>query len=110
MNQPTLASILLALAGTLGTTGCSQTDESPAAEVSVATPIETRTVVFEIQGMHCDGCANAISTKAGRVEGVVACEASFEDGTAVVEVDPDAVDDVQAAIASLGYTVVPSGG
>lgn len=104
MNHLALSLVLLSLSAAIG---CARTDDQPSAETTTA--ISTRTVVFDIEGMHCDGCANAISTKAGRVEGVVACEASFEDGTAVVEVAPDAVDDVQAAIASLGYTITPAG-
>lgn len=104
MNHLALSLVLLGLSATVG---CSRTDDPAPAQITTA--ISTRTVVFDIQGMHCDGCANAIATKAGRVEGVVTCEASFEDGTAVVEVAPDSVDDVQAAIASLGYTIAPAG-
>lgn len=85
------------------TFACSRESEPVA-----AVPVATTTVVFEVQGMHCDGCANAIATKAGRVDGVVECDVSLEDGTATVEAEPDSIGDVEAAIASLGYTVSPA--
>lgn len=100
MNPLKLTTLLLVLATTIA---CSR-ETDPV----VTAPAATTTVVFEVQGMHCDGCANAIATKAGRVEGVSGCDVSFEKGTAIVEVDPDSVGDVEAAIASLGYTVNPA--
>ena len=100
MQRLLLTSLLLVITAA---TACSRQPD-PAA----ATPIATETVVFEVQGMHCNGCADAIATKTGRVDGVTGCEVSLENGTATVEVDPASIGDVEAAIASLGYTVSPA--
>lgn len=100
MNHLKLTTLMLSLATM---TACSR-DADPVA----AAPVATKTVVFEVQGMHCDGCANAIATKANRIEGVAGCEVSLENGTATIEVVPDAIDDVEVAIAALGYTVNPT--
>ena len=100
MKHAILTSLLFILAAS---TACTR-EPDPATTASVA----TRTVVFEVQGMHCEGCATAIATKAGRVDGVSGCDVSLEEGTATIEVVPDSIDDVEIAIASLGYTVSPA--
>ena len=100
MNHLKLTALLFVMSTAIA---CSRETE-PVAVV----PAATKTVVFEVQGMHCDGCANAIATKAGRVDGVVGCEVSLENGTATIETDPASIEDVEIAIASLGYTVTPA--
>ena len=70
MQRLLLTSLLLVITAA---TACSRQPD-PAA----ATPIATETVVFEVQGMHCNGCADAIATKTGRVDGVTGCEVSLE--------------------------------
>ena len=105
MNHLKSTTLLLVLTMTIA---CSRDSQPDAAAPAGTTTVATTTVVFEVQGMHCDGCANAIATKAGRVEGVSGCDVSFEQGTAIVEVVPDSIGDVEAAIASLGYTVNPA--
>jgi copper chaperone CopZ len=101
-----LIHMLIPLALVSITAGCSREP----AETVISTPAVTRTVVLEVRGMHCEGCAGAIETKAGRVDGVIACDVDLEAETATVEADPACIEEVQAVITSLGYTVTPAEG
>ena len=87
----------------LGPAACTETSEPSATTPTVARPSET--IVLGVEGMHCDGCVNAVTTKVSKVDGVESCEVSLEDGTATVVADPASFDEVQGAIAKLGYTV-----
>lgn len=94
-------------------TGCNHTpgDEpttTAATESSADTAVETTLVVFSVKGMHCEGCANAIATKAGRVDGVQSCDVDLKAETATIAVAPGSIDEVESAIASLGYDVSPA--
>ena len=97
----TLRIIALALAGSfmMMSMAC-----EPAAEPA----IQTQIYLIEVQGMHCEGCANAIATKASRVEGVASCDVSLDDATATVVVAPAAIKEVESAISALGYTIKPA--
>ncbi|MEE2972389.1 MAG: heavy metal-associated domain-containing protein, partial [Planctomycetota bacterium] len=75
---------------------------APSATSTIA---NATTYVIGVQGMHCGGCANAIATKAGQVEGVASCDVSFENGTATVVVAPESIEEVESAITTLGYTI-----
>ncbi len=63
------------------------------------------TVTLEIQGMHCNGCAMAITEAVEKVGGVSRCRVSLEDESAQVELDPARVTAaaVVAVIDGLGY-------
>ena len=100
-----LASVMLAV-GLTSLVGCGKVSEPADATPAVARSAETRT--FGVEGMHCDGCANAITTKVSKVDGVQSCEVSLDDATATVAADPAVFDEVQAAIAKLGYDVTPA--
>ena len=64
------------------------------------------TVSLEIEGMHCEGCVNAIAGTVDALDGVRSCDVSLEDEFAVVTyTDPMTESDVVDAVASLGYTV-----
>ena len=80
----------------------------PAAEPASASVVSTRIYLIGVQGMHCNGCANAVATKASRVDGVASCEVSLDEATATVVAAPAAIEQVEAAISALGYTVTPA--
>lgn len=101
--HPFPASVLLAVALSVG---CGEVSDPAAATPATASAPET--LVLGVQGMHCDGCATAISTKVGRVDGVQSCEVSLDEGTAAVVADPKSFEEVRDAIAGLGYTIVPA--
>lgn len=71
-----------------------------------APPPKTTTLVFDVQGMHCNGCVTAIDAEVREIAGVSGAQVSLEEHTARVEVtDPALEAKVEAAIRSLGYTV-----
>lgn len=47
-----------------------------------------KSVVFKIQGMHCDGCANTIRALVEREAGVKSAAVSFDGGEARILYDP----------------------
>lgn len=93
-----LAAAVLILA--TGLPGCEDSPSTPAGK--------TQSVTLPVQGMHCDGCAQAITAKLGKLPGVVNCSASFENKQAVVELAANATTtqaDLIKAIEAMGYTV-----
>jgi copper chaperone CopZ len=75
------------------------------ARVTSTAPVALR---FQVDGMHCDGCVQAITDKVSHVEGVVDCRVSLENREAVVAVrNPDAGAAAQQAMERLGYKVKP---
>ncbi|MBI1965673.1 MAG: heavy-metal-associated domain-containing protein [Betaproteobacteria bacterium] len=67
-----------------------------------------KTVVLQIQGMHCDGCAETIKALLDVEAGVKASSVSFKDGSARVLYDPAAADEAKlvAAVEKGGYKVI----
>lgn len=69
----------------------------------MATQLET----FQIQGMHCDGCAARITNVLERLPGVRKADVSYPDATARIEYEEDTVDhgDLKEAVDEAGYTL-----
>ena len=69
-----------------------------------------KTTFFNIQGMHCVGCAQTIQLMVDRLDGVQACSVSFGDGAARVLFDPARVhsERIAGAIRKAGYIAVES--
>ena len=55
--------------------GCAEKKVAP---VKTAPPVGV--VDIGISGMHCDGCAMAISDALKQTDGVIECQVSFADG------------------------------
>jgi copper chaperone CopZ len=47
-----------------------------------------KTLVFAIEGMHCEGCVDTVKALLGMEAGVQATSVSLKEGTARVLVDP----------------------
>jgi len=64
-------------------------------------------LTLKVQGMHCDGCAEAIKTVVEREAGVKAAAVSFKDGEARILYDPAATsaDRLISAVGRLGFRV-----
>ena len=63
-------------------------------------------VVYEVQGMHCDGCAEAIVAEVSEVPGVASVQCTFESKQARIALrDPAAKAQAEHAITKLGYTI-----
>ena len=67
-----------------------------------------RSVVLQIRGMHCDGCANSVKALLEREPGVKSAAVAFESGEARVLFDPLKVDEKRLleVVEQLGYTAV----
>jgi copper chaperone CopZ len=66
---------------------------------------EPKTIVLEIEGMTCGGCALATRKVLERIDGVRTATVDYETRRAVVTYDPEkiTVDRMIAAVKSLGY-------
>ena len=82
-------------------------DSGTATTVSLVEPI---TKSWTVQGMHCGGCANAISSKVAKISGVESCVVNFDTSTAVVITDPAKTTEIENAMTTLGYTISPAEG
>ena len=100
MIRPVAASILAAVATLLA--ACGDGGTSPAARAD-ATPVRA---TFTVEGMHCNGCAEAIVDELKETPGVRSATCSFETKTCEVELQPSTSPETAAgAIRKLGYTV-----
>jgi copper chaperone CopZ len=78
--------------------GCSK---APAASVAES----TTTVAYDVGGMHCSGCADAITLETKAVAGVKDVRCTIETRRAVIALsDPAAEPNALRAITKLGYT------
>lgn len=68
--------------------------------------VATIPVSFEVKGMHCNGCAEAIAEETRGIPGVTGVVVSFDESRADVTLIEGAdAGAVEAAIRKLGYTV-----
>ena len=68
--------------------------------------IEPVTQVVRIDGMHCEACETSIEESVTVLEGVHACEASFQKGNAVITADdPAAMERAVDRIRKMQFTV-----
>ena len=96
----TLLACLLPLA-------CAPSEPAAGAKPGTATvtPVSLR---YGVEGMHCDGCVQAITDKVTHVDGVLGCSVSLQEKRAEVSVrDASLAPAVQQAIERLGYKVTP---
>jgi len=68
-----------------------------------------KTVTYDVEGMTCSGCENAIKSAVRKMDGVVSAEASHGDKRAIVGYEEGRVrpEQIQAAIERLGYKARP---
>lgn len=66
-----------------------------------------KSVTFQIEGMHCDGCAVTIKALVDREAGVKAASVVFKTGEARILYDPAATseDRLVATVGRLGFRV-----
>ncbi|MBU3729680.1 MAG: heavy-metal-associated domain-containing protein [Phycisphaerales bacterium] len=118
LNRGSIALSFSALA-MLGGCDCSSCDSGDAPDAAAmpalpttdaqsgATPaVATFPVSFDVKGMHCNGCAEAIAEETRGIAGVTAVVVSFDESRADVTMIKGAdAANVEAAIRKLGYTV-----
>jgi copper ion binding protein len=72
------------------------------------TPTLVGTTTFQVEGMTCDHCRNAVTTEVSAVPGVQAVTVDVEAGTVTVSADrPVDRSDIAAAVDEAGYTLLP---
>ena len=72
------------------------------------TPTFIGTTTFQVEGMTCDHCRNAVTTEVSAVPGVQAVAVDVEAGTVTVSADqPVEQSDIATAVDEAGYTLVP---
>lgn len=92
---------------------CDRPEPKPPVAVKPAPTAEqlanATTVSYRVDGMHCGGCAEGIQEKLAGLDGVLACEVTYEGGTATVTmVDGTVTPTVESTIAELGYEFAPA--
>lgn len=77
---------------------------------SSATSSEVQRAALMIEGMVCQGCAEAAKQTLSRIDGVVSAETDFQAGTATVAFDPSKtnVDALAAAIEGVDRDPAPA--
>lgn len=70
---------------------------------------EQQTLVLDIKGMHCAGCASGIEAMLRRVEGVTRAEVSYKETQARVAYDPAKATSgkIIEAVEKMGYQATP---
>ncbi len=84
------------------------TGAAPAVPVTAAAAPATPAVLlrYEVGGMHCSGCSEAIKDKVMAIAGVRSAEVDHEHGRASIGADSESVDpQIRAAVERLGYTI-----
>lgn len=64
-------------------------------------------VKFDVEGMTCEGCENAVKTSINKLEGIQEVSASFKAGESLVKFDSTLVNRkmISEAISGAGYKV-----
>lgn len=64
-----------------------------------------QTMEFLVSGMTCAGCEGHVKSEVSKLNGIVSCKVSYEDGNTVVEFDSTRtnVEEVKTAIERTGY-------
>jgi len=103
MRIPFVSAVLTVLA----LTGCSGSDVQKPATADAA-PKQTTQVAYNVTGMHCNSCAEAITAEVAVVKGVRSVQCTFESKCAVLQLnDPTAQAEAERAITKLGFTITP---
>ena len=73
---------------------------------AAASAAKTKTVTYRIEGFTCVTCAVGLDTMLKDQKGIVRSKSSYPDRTAVVEYNPDLIDEqqIKAFIQELGFT------
>ncbi|NJW53299.1 mercuric transport protein MerTP [Salinimicrobium oceani] len=66
-----------------------------------------QTLEFSVSGMTCTGCEGHVKSEVNKLNGIVTCKVSYEEGITVVEFDSTRtnVEEVKTAIERTGYKV-----
>jgi copper chaperone CopZ len=86
--------------------GCSDSDVGASTAAKPRAAVEPVTLTFAVEGMHCGNCAASIQETIAKLDGVSACEVSFENKSVIVKAsDSDASDRIIAAVRKMEYQI-----
>ncbi len=107
-----ISSLLIAGCGECGECSDNPLDyiSQDSGNVTTVSLVEPITNSWTVQGMHCGGCANAISSKVSKIAGVESCVVDFDTSTAVVIADPAKTMEIENTMTTLGYTISSANG
>lgn len=72
------------------------------------TPTFVGTTTFQVEGMTCDHCRNAVMTEVIAIPGVQVVTVDVEAGTVTISANqPVDQSDIAAAVHEAGYTLLP---
>jgi copper chaperone CopZ len=98
--------IVLAAALITVPTGCSDSNAGARTAAKPQAAAEPVTLMFAVEGMHCGACAESIQATIAKLDGVSACEVSFENKTAIVKAsNPGASDQIISAVREMEYQI-----
>jgi len=100
--------LLLIIAVTMSVACGTKSQEGDAsAEETVISAENLIEITFNVEGMTCDGCENAIMKSVEQLEGIAEVSSSHEEGWTKVSYDKTgpSAEDIQAKITDAGYTV-----
>lgn len=77
-------------------------------EIIIVNASDIQTVIFDIKGMTCNGCASHVENDVNKLPGILNVNASYEEANAKVEFDQTKVslNQIKKAINGTGYKVV----
>jgi copper ion binding protein len=77
-------------------------------EVVIVNASDIQTVIFDVKGMTCNGCASHVENDVNKLSGIISVDASYDEATAKVEFDQSKVSlaQIEEAINGTGYKVV----
>lgn len=84
-------------------------DAAGGAESAGAATTSPVTLRYEVGGMHCNGCSEAISAKVLEIAGVSGASVDHATGKAEFKASSESLDPrIRAAVERLGYTIKPA--
>ncbi|TVQ54476.1 MAG: heavy-metal-associated domain-containing protein [Phycisphaerales bacterium] len=89
----------------IGLSGCDRPGDVGTAAASEA-EAAAFTQHFKIDGMFCSGCEQTVRSRISELDGVVSCEVSHREGTAVVRVrSEDVIDRILSEVDQAGFEI-----
>ena len=100
--------VLIILLSISCSSGTKKSEDSPGAQSLSSEHVVL--VKFDVEGMTCEGCENAVKASVNKLDGIQEVTASHKDGESVVKFDSTLVNPqlISEAIKAAGYQVTGS--
>ena len=92
----------------IGLSGCERPGDVGTAAAAEAEAAAV-TLHFKVDGMFCSGCEQTVRSRIRELDGVLSCEVSHREGTAVVQAQSeDVIDRILAEVDQAGFEIARS--